>query len=166
MATVKGKSEGKSMFLKEFFVDHPDARKDEIDKAWQEAGNEGTISDSLIYKLLSKLKLTGKRRTKAKASLSVGAGKRLSGTPQFQTRGNDTKAAVRTVANADGRKALKPAKTPAGPRSISRAQTLVLIRLESQIDDLLHDAKTAGGLSEFEKALCTARRILIRSHGD
>jgi hypothetical protein len=164
MAMVKEKSKGKSMFLKEFFVDHPDARKDEIVEAWQAEGNEGTISDSLIHKVRSKQGLTGKNRSKAKAkaSQSVGAGKRLSGTPQSQTRGTGTKAAVRTVANADGRNAAKSVK----PRRAGDDQTRVLIRLESQIDDLLHDARTAGGLSEFEEAIRTARRILVRSHGD
>ena len=44
MATVKGKNEGKSMFLKEYLVDHPDAGTEAIDSAWREAGNEGTIS--------------------------------------------------------------------------------------------------------------------------
>ena len=47
MATVKRKNEGKSMFLKEYLVDHPDAGKEAIDAAWWEAGNEGTISTSL-----------------------------------------------------------------------------------------------------------------------
>ncbi len=42
------KTAGKSGFLKEFFVDHADAGKDAIDQALQEAGNDDTISISLI----------------------------------------------------------------------------------------------------------------------
>jgi hypothetical protein len=37
MATVKRKNEGKSMFLKEYLVDHPDAGTEAIDSAWREA---------------------------------------------------------------------------------------------------------------------------------
>ena len=37
MATVKRKNEGKSMFLKEYLVDHPDAGMEAIDSAWREA---------------------------------------------------------------------------------------------------------------------------------
>jgi hypothetical protein len=58
MATVKVKAEGKSGFLKEFFVDHPDAGKSAINEAWREAGNEGTISDSLTSKIRRDLGLT------------------------------------------------------------------------------------------------------------
>ena len=66
MATVKGKNEGKSMFLKEYLVDHPDAGKEAIDAAWREAGNEGTISTSLIGKVRKDLgprvRETGRKR--------------------------------------------------------------------------------------------------------
>src|SRR4051794_20798023 len=56
MATMTG--EGKSGFLKEFFVDHPDAGKAEIDQAWREAGHDGSISGSLISKVRSEPGLT------------------------------------------------------------------------------------------------------------
>ena len=39
------------------------------------------------------------------------------------------------------------------------------MRLEGQIDDMIHEVKLAGGLPEFEEALRGARRILVRSHG-
>jgi hypothetical protein len=164
MTMVKGKSEGKSMFLKEFFVDHPDARKDEIVEAWQEDGNEGTISDSLIHKVRSKQGLTGKHgsKAKAKARQSVGAGKRSSAAPQSLARTTGPKAGSRSTVKPNRRDASMAAE----PRRAGNDQIRVLIRLESQIDDLLHDARTAGGLPEFEEALRKARRILVRSHGD
>src|SRR5512135_1818344 len=49
MAT--GKAEGKSGFLQEYLVKHPDTAKEAIDAAWQKAGHEGTISTSLISKV-------------------------------------------------------------------------------------------------------------------
>src|SRR5512135_1639064 len=65
MATAK--AEGKSGFLKEFLVDHPDAAKEAIDAAWQEAGHEGTISTSLISKLRRDLEQGGKGAGKGKS---------------------------------------------------------------------------------------------------
>ncbi len=59
MATVKQTNEGKSMFLKEYLVDHPDAGTEAIAAAWREAGNEGTISTSLVGKVRKDLGLTG-----------------------------------------------------------------------------------------------------------
>ena len=41
MATVKGKSEGKSMFLKEYLVDHPHAGKEAIDEACRRPETRG-----------------------------------------------------------------------------------------------------------------------------
>ena len=55
MATVKRKNAGKSMFLKEYLVDHPDA------------GNERTISTSLIGKFRRDLELTGQGTAEAKS---------------------------------------------------------------------------------------------------
>jgi len=67
MATLKGKNEGKSMFLKEYLVDHPDAGTEVIDEAWREAGNEGTISASLIGKVRKDLgrRASGRRLTRS-----------------------------------------------------------------------------------------------------
>ena len=44
MATVKGKNEGKSMFLKEDLVDHPDAGKEAIDAAWRNGPRTVTVN--------------------------------------------------------------------------------------------------------------------------
>src|SRR5512135_1762618 len=65
MAT--GKAEGKSGFLQEYLVKHPDAAKEAIDAAWQEAGHEGTISTSLIRKVREDLKQAGKGAAKGKS---------------------------------------------------------------------------------------------------
>lgn len=156
MATVKTK--GKSGFLKEFFVDHPDAGKSAIDEAWREAGNEGTISDSLISKIRKDLKLTGKGRPRAKASGKGGAGKRSAAAPRSSARKTGT------TAKTDVRHATEGVGRPAEARTMGDDRTIVLIRLEGQIDQMLHEIKLTGGLPEFEEALRKARRILIRSH--
>ena len=55
---------------------------------------------------------------------------------------------------------------PAEPQTAGGDRTRVLIRLESEIDGLLHEIKMTGGLPEFEETLRKARRILGRSHGE
>jgi hypothetical protein len=164
MATVKEKGEGKSGFLKEYFVDHPDAGKATIDEAWQDAGNEGTISDSLIYKVRSDLGLTGKARTKAEVSGKAGAGKQSSAAPESSARRTGPKAEDRTTAGANGRHTTVALGRPVEPRAVGDDRTRVLIRLEDQIDDMIHEIKLAGGLPEFEETLRKARRILVRSY--
>ena len=59
MATVKQKIEGKSMFLKEYLMENPAAGAEAVAAAWREAGNEGTISASLVGKVRRDLELTG-----------------------------------------------------------------------------------------------------------
>ncbi len=60
MATAKGKTAGKSMFLKNYLADHPDAEAGAIAAAWREAGNAGTISSSLVSQVRKDLGLTGR----------------------------------------------------------------------------------------------------------
>jgi hypothetical protein len=156
MATVKGKREGKSGFLKEYFVDHSDARKDDIDRAWRGAGGEGSISESLIGKVRRDLGLTGGRRSRAKAKGGAGAGKRPSAAPN--PKGGRT-GTGKATSNS------RHATADAGQAVRSRRTGGVLIELEGRIDGMLHEVSLAGGLPEFEEALRKARRILVRSHG-
>jgi len=83
MATVKRKNEGKSMFLKEYLVDHPDAGKETIDAPWREAGNEGAISTSLIGKVRKDLGPTGNRTAQGKSRRASGraSGRRMARSP-------------------------------------------------------------------------------------
>jgi hypothetical protein len=164
MATVKGKSEGKSMFLKEYLVDHPDAGKEAIDEAWQEAGNEGTISTSLIGKLRRDLGRTGKGAAQVKSRGRVGTGQRSS--DHSKSRGAGPEVGGRTPAKESSRPVTGGLERPAEPQAAGGDRTGVLIRLEGAIDDLLHEIKMAGGLPEFEATLRKARRILVRSHGE
>jgi hypothetical protein len=147
MATVKQKSEGKSMFLKEYLMENPSAGGEAVAAAWREAGNEGTISESLIAKIRRELGLTGKGATKSKAESRV--------SPEDRGR---TLAKKNTETEGEGM------ERPAAPQVAGGERTGVLIRLEGTIDELLHEMKLAGGLPEFEVTLRQARRILARSH--
>lgn len=166
MATVKRKNEGKSMFLKEYLVDHPDAGKEAIDAAWREAGNEGTISTSLIGKVRKDLELTGKGTAKVKSRASGGTGKRSSDDSKSDARGARPEVGGQTPAKENSRLVTEGLERPAEPQTAGGDRTRVLIRLESEIDGLLHEIKMTGGLPEFEETLRKARHILVRSHGE
>lgn len=149
MATLKQKVEGKSMFLKEYLMDHPDAGAEAVAAAWWEAGNEGTISASLVGKVRRDLGLTGKGAAKAKSGARIGAGS--------EGRG-------RTLAKENSESVREGLERPATPQVAGGDRVGVLIRLEGSIDELLHEIKLAGGLPEFEAMLRQARRTLVRSH--
>ena len=166
MARETVKAEGKSGFLKEFFVDHPDAGKAAIDEAWQDAGNEGTISISLISKIRKDLGLAGKGRSKTKVSGKVVAGKKSSAAPKSIAHRTGPKERNGTTERANGTHVTEALGRPAESRAGGDDRTGVLIRLEGQIDDMIHEVKLAGGLPEFEETMRKARRILIRSHGE
>jgi hypothetical protein len=165
MATVKGKTEGKSMFLKEYLVDHPDAGTEAIAAAWRAAGNEGTISTSLIGKVRRDLGLTGQGTARGKSRARVETGQRPSVGSKSGARGAGPAGGGRTPATKDNRPVTEGSERPAAPQA-GGDRTGVLIRLEGAIDDLLHEIKLTGGLPEFEETLRRARRILVRSHGE
>ena len=154
------------MFLKEYLVDHPDAGKEAIDAAWREAGNEGTISTSLIGKVRRDLELAGKGAAKVKSRTRVGTGQRSSADSKSAARGVGPEAGGRTPAKEDSGHVTEGSERPAAPRAAGGDRSRVLIRLEGGIDDMLHEIKMAGGLPEFEETLRRARRILVRSHGE
>ena len=147
-------------------MDHPDAGTEAIDEAWREAGNEGTISTSLIGKVRKDLELTGKGAAKVKSRARVGTGKRSSDGSKSDARGAGPEVGGRTPAKENSRPVTEGLERPAEPRAAGGDRTRVLIRLEGAIDGLLHEIKMTGGLPEFEETLRKARRILVRSHGE
>ena len=167
MATVKRKDEGKSMFLKEYLVDHPDAGTEAIAAAWREGGHEGTISPSLIHKVRRDLGQTGQGTAKRKSRERVGTAKRPAADSKSGARGaGRPEVEGRTPVQESSQPVTAGSKPPVAPRVAVGDRTAVLIRLEGAIDDLLHEVKLAGGLPEFEETLRKARRILVRSHGE
>jgi hypothetical protein len=57
-------NQSKSSFVKEFFSEHPEGNVKAVNDAWQRAGNEGTIGDTVIYKIKAEMRPTGKLRQK------------------------------------------------------------------------------------------------------
>jgi hypothetical protein len=170
MATAPGRDQGKTKFLKEFLAGTRDANEDAVNQAWNAAGNEGTISSSLISKTRSQLGLTGQGRSGSQVKESAGSADQSAAAPETRRRGTEPKKAEgRTPAKTNGRQVPVVTESEAGPQGVgSQAggddRTRTLIRLEGEIDDMIHEVKVAGGLPEFEETLRKARRILARSH--
>ena len=59
---------GKTIFVKDFLNDNPQATITTVNKAWQAAGFEGTISPTLVNKTRVKMNLTGNLRGNSKTA--------------------------------------------------------------------------------------------------
>ena len=61
MATGPGVNQGKTAFVEKYFASNPDGNLETVNKAWTAAGNAGSVSESLVGKIRSRLGLTGKK---------------------------------------------------------------------------------------------------------
>ena len=77
-------SPGKSMFVKEYLIDHPQGNFDAVNEAWQAAGFAGTISRTVVDRLRATLGLTGNLRGNTKRSKAGVKGKKR-GRPRKET---------------------------------------------------------------------------------
>ena len=135
--------QGKSAFVRELLGRDPEADEQAVNEAWQKAGNQGTISGSLIYKIRSNMGLTGKGRPKAKA-----------------TKGPKAKPVAQAQPESNG----PPAESATGPASTAGGRGRTLDRVEDRIDDLIFQLKDLGGMEQAQEALRLARRLVVRSH--
>jgi hypothetical protein len=138
-AKPRGRSQGKTAFVKEFLYDNPQAGADAVNAAWREAGMSGTVSASLVGKMRSKLGLAGNLR----------------GGPKTAPNGK-TQAAPKSSATDRTRTA--PA---ARRRGVDRER--VLVEVEGRIDRLIFDLLEVGGMERAEDALRAARRVVVRA---
>ena len=141
----------KTAFVAEVLGRNPKANVKAINGAWASAGNEGTISDSVIYKVKRELggdSLTAAAPQKPKARSSTG--------PKAKPA---TQTTVQARPEPDGVPAPKP-----GGGSKSGDRERVLDRVEDGIDDLIIELKQLGGMEEALEALRKARRVVVRSH--
>src|SRR3954464_10731417 len=56
MATGQGTNQGKTAFVEAFLPENRDADHMMVSEAWRAAGNQGTVSESLVSKTRSRLK--------------------------------------------------------------------------------------------------------------
>ncbi len=133
-------SPGKTSFLKEFLHDNPQGNVKAVNEAWQAAGFDGTISETLVYKARASLGLTG-------------------------TLSGKTKAAAEGKTTSTGKKLGRPRKDTTAPvtgqpRGRKSNRSLALNELEADIDRLLFQVMGVGDLTEIEESLRRARRLL------
>ena len=117
---------GKTMFVKEFLIDHPEGNHKSVNEAWTAAGFDGTISTALVYQARASLGLAGNLRGKTKKS--------------------------KAKTTSTGKKLGRPRKEPTAPGRKS-ARTLALTELEADIDRLIFRVMAVGDLTEIETAL-------------
>src|SRR3954453_1045924 len=79
MATGPGTNQGKTAFVEQFLASNLDADLDTVNEAWKSAGNEGTVSESLVSKVRSRLKAEGKEG-------AIGGGAEEAGAPAAQPK--------------------------------------------------------------------------------
>ena len=143
-----GKTQSKSGFLLEFLQENPGATEAEAKEAWQEAGNEGTVSSSSFYNAKSALAKNGSAapasKSKAKAK---GPAKGLKAVRSFTPSGGSNGGFA--------------------PRASSPGHFAPEIdAVEGEIDELIFRLKGLGGVPDVEEALRRARRLLTLKHGE
>lgn len=175
MASESGVNPGKTAFLATYLPSNRNANLEEATKAWNEAGNPGTLSESLFSKIRSKLGLTAKSGTsgasakKAAVPSKKGAAQASGKRAVVKPRKTSSKAAAKQASMARkpetaGTSAKPQAETKpaAKPKSIERQH--VLDRVEDKIDDLILELKQIGGMDAALESFRKVRRVIVRSH--
>jgi hypothetical protein len=143
---TRPRDQGKSMFVKEFLNDHPQATHKFVSEAWTKAGMDGTVSETLVSRVRSELGLAGNARKVKPAS--------------------ENRAAAMTKSKTKGMKKASPKPTPAPQAKPSRSHRGgVLEEVEVGIDRLIFRLAEAGGFGDLEDGLRRVRRqLIVRSH--
>lgn len=129
----------------------PKANVKAINGAWKAAGNDGTISDSVIYKVKRDLGVTG-----VDTPAPVKAGPTSAKGPEA---GPAILPKTETRPELYGETVLPPV---GGSKSGDRER--VLDRVEDGIDDLIIELKQLGGMEVALESLRKVRRVVVRSH--
>ncbi len=162
MAVGKGRDQGKSTFARQFFTDHKDASREDLNKAWKSAGHEGDISESSVYKIRSELNLTGQRGAGG-AKKAMGPKGKAKPMPK-PTQGKPEVASTPARSQEEEREIPVPTKAPASVSNGLGHRARVLDRVEDGIDDLIVELKQLGGMEETLETLRKVRRVIVRSH--
>ena len=165
MATSTGQGEGKTTFVRDLLQRDSGVNERSINEAWKAAGNEGTISGTLVYKIRKDLGLTGKRQS-ADGS-RAGEAAAVKPKPESPSKGPKATRATKSVEAAT----VKSNERGAIPRPEVRSEAAqtedkdqVLDEVEEGIDELIFRLKGLGGRPEVLEALRRARRLLYQSH--
>ena len=170
MASEVGSDQGKSAFVGDVLTKDTQANTEAVNRAWAKAGHAGTISESLVNQIRSRMGLTGQQRPGAGVTESAeSAGQPAA--PATRRGTGPKKGGGSPPVKGDEGHVPRVTESEVGPQGAGSQsggddRTRVLTGLEGRIDGMLFEIKVAGGLPEFEVALRRARRILARSHGE
>lgn len=137
MPATETRNQGKSMFVKEWLNDHPQATTEAVNVAWRAEGHSGSISPSLVSNVRSRMGLAG----------TTGRGRRGTKTTSTGRRRGRPAGAGQAPANGTA-----PTTT--------RKRGQDLMGLEVELDRLLMKVVEVGQLPEVEASLRKARRHL------
>jgi hypothetical protein len=143
----------KSAFVEEMFGREPRANVATVNKAWAAAGHEGTISDSIYYKVKRELGLTGE---------STAAVTSQSQEPEAGPALVVSMATLQLINVPETATASQGGDGSGASGGLGR----VVDEVEAGIDELMFTLKVNGGMPEVEAALRAARRLLTRSQGE
>ena len=142
MGAKRGIDLGKTRFVRDLLGREKGADEAAVNRAWKDAGHEGTISGSLVSKIRSELGLTRRRRRRRGVKAVAGAADRPA------------------MGQANGRETLT-GSAALGGSTHSGGRGRALDDLEIRFDRLLFRLMDLGGLTDVEDALRRARRLLI-----
>jgi hypothetical protein len=152
------KGVGKTEFIREQLRRDANVGVKAIVRAWSAAGNEGTLSDNLVYKTRADLGIKGRRPSQE----SVGVVPHES-SPKVSKPELSAEVIEPTEPQSNGRHA-PHLFTPSTATSTEGDRGRVLVEVEREIDELIYRIRHLGGLPEVQEALRAARRLIVRSH--
>jgi hypothetical protein len=155
MAT-KTAGQSKSAFVRDFIRKNRVANRQVVEKAWHEAGHEGTISSALVSTIRRELGLIGNKRGAPRPTDGNGAPEALqakAGASKPRRRGRRRTGKTR---DANG--------TPAtGRKPSSGGRDRALAEIEQDLDRLIFKLMSRGGFEAIEHELRKVRRLLYHS---
>ena len=153
-----GNGPSRSAFVEEMLGREPKANVTAVNRAWTEAGHEGSISDSVFFKVKRELGVAAGSSADRPAS---------AGASRSELLGADTAPVGHgTAPPSSGRQGPATEMASGGGSGASGDLGRVVDEVEAGIDDLMFTLKVNGGMPEVEAALRAARRLLTRSHGE
>jgi hypothetical protein len=140
-ASVRGGNQGKTAFVVKHLRQSPNATDEEINGAWTAAGNEGSISGSLLYKIRAKKGLTRRRGAMGRG---VGKKRRARSSPEGTRVGRTAEPGAGMPRPLDGR----------------TGRGRIMAEIEGDIDRLIFKLIALGGMESIEDGLRKVRRLL------
>jgi hypothetical protein len=156
MPTTGKRNQGKTEFVQGVLSRNPHANAKAVREEWAAAGNQGSISQTLVNKQRSLMGLTGNiKGGRPKRSESATAEKRpYTG----KKRGRKPKSAA-----LNGREATDNGRSIGEPRGRAGGRSAQLSQIEAEIDRLLFRVMNLGNLADVEDSLRRTRRLLYQA---